>query len=136
MIKNLIVNPEVFERGRGTIGRVDNLDYEAGNFDEFEEKNLEDKDCIWIGCPGRTQLNEVVKCLSEKDFVLAHLVAPELPCEPWYELLDQVEGADWFGVAVDDGNLEFWIVKDNIENVKFKPNVTWWAVKIEGNRQP
>ena len=90
---------------------------------------MHDGDIVWLGHPGRSQMEEVALFLAEREHRIAHLIAPEIKCERWHRILNEIEDSQWFGAQPGD-DLNFWV--DSHGRACNEPGILWWLIKFVG----
>ena len=128
VLKNLQVNPEFIGEAEQQIGAVDEFDRIHNDFEEFDANQIPSTDQdIWVGFPGLDQMEKVVAFIKEKKYRSLVLVIPDLTCTSWYNNLDQIEYARWYG-APPNHDIAFWI--DHKNRPTIQPGLTWWLIRF------
>ena len=127
IIGHLEVNPVIIQNAEQHFGEIKDLDYQAIDFDVFSP--VWDDKIVWIGYPGRDQLDHVITYIAKRKCQVAYVIVPELPFEDWFKTLDAIPDALWFGVRPGDGP-DFWLAED--KRVAMTPPITWFIVKVIG----
>ena len=127
LIRNLCVSSELLVRGQENLGEIQKLDAKCKNFQTFEP--IYDGKVVWLGYPGRAQLDRVASYVAALRHKAAYLVFPELTFESWYRTLNAIVDSVWYGVDPDD-DIPFWVTHEGKRAML--PGVVWWVAKFRG----
>lgn len=129
LIRRSKINPMFVARAEAdAFGSLEIFDTVCKDFELFDP-DAHDSDVVWIGYPGRDQLEIVAHFIAEREFRIAFLIAPDLRCERWYSIIDSMEDAKWFGAKPKE-ELKFWV--DSNDRAIIEPGVIWWLIKFRG----
>ena len=129
LIREAVINPTFVAQAESEcFGNLERFDTVCLNFAPFDPV-AHDGDTVWIGYPGRAQMITVAEFLLEREFKVAFLIVPELQCERWYAIIDDIDDAKWFGAKPGD-DLKFWVDRDHRDTIE--PAIVWWLIKFVG----
>ena len=128
LLKNNIINTEVVVEAFNNFQAAFDVGQTLQNFAQLP--NQFDARTIWMGYPGLSQMDRATAMILLKDYTLAYLVVPDLPCMPWYTMLHRFLGAKWYGVDLNHPNV-FWVNEDGHKTIR--PSITWWIAQFAGD---
>eukprot|EP00466_Bigelowiella_natans_P002719 jgi/Bigna1/130370/aug1.11_g5078 len=96
---------KIWDIARDTIGAKPDFDMGHDNTDCGFDDDWKNK-TVHAGCPGRSNMEKLLKKLKKGDHRSVHAAVPELQCERWFSQLEDLSDS-WHAVEVKDDD-NFW----------------------------